>query len=121
MHICDRCGSGTTNQQLRDYAYCDDCIEVFEEVRENEVAVVQRKPPTPSTFPDTLYSVTDNIADEHKTERTQVAGLATGLTYTEKHDCRGVFHNQDLGSLWLLSEYLEAHPGIAADVEQARG
>lgn len=120
MNRCARCRSQTTNRQLRDNAYCDVCKVVFEEVRDNEVVVLQRKPPTQSTFPDTLYSVTDNISDEHKTERTQVEGLATALKYIERHDCRGLLQYQDSGSLWLVSEYLEAHPGIAADVEQAR-
>lgn len=53
-------------------------------------------------------------------ERTQVEALAAYLDLMEKHDCQGLFEYSPSGSRWLVEEYLEAHPGIAEDVESER-
>lgn len=38
----------------------------------------------------------------------------------EEKGVRGVMRYHRTGSRWLIDEYLEAHPGIAADVEAER-
>ena len=120
MQRCTRCSAPTTNQKIREYRYCDDCLRIFKEIEENEVVVMQRKPRAAGTLPDTFYEIRDNITGNTDQAKTQVQGLATGWMYMEKHDCRGLFRYQDTGSHWLVSEYLDAHPKIAADVKNTR-
>lgn len=120
MNQCARCRSETSNIQNREYAYCDDCKELFEYIKENEVYLMQRRPRAATNLPDAYYEVTDNIGDRHEQVMTQVEGLATALDYMERHDCRGLFYYQESGSRWLIHEYLDTHPNIASDVKDER-
>jgi len=49
---------------------------------------------------------------------TQVEALACAKLKMEETDSRGVFIYQKRGSRWLIDEYLDAHPEIAADVQK---
>lgn len=48
----------------------------------------------------------------------QVEALAAGLRQMRERNVRGVFIYQKTGSYWLISEYLDSHPSIAADVAE---
>ena len=126
MPDCARCGAEGVeppNEYWDSYVYCDDCRAIIEDAKENGVVVRSRHGNRLSD--EVPYEVTvnvDGIKNPHTVNssnrpRNQVEALAMGKKIMRKHDLPGVFIYQKSGSEWLLEEYLEAHPGIAEDVE----
>lgn len=110
MTECARCGSDEAESRAgAGYEYCDDCWELIERVRDEGVYIRSRH--FNNEFHRDPYNVPAN---------NQVEALAYGLDQMEERGCEGVFHYQKTGSYWLISEYLEAHPGIREDVQAER-
>ena len=113
MTQCSRCGTNVDTNLERTHDYCDDCEAVFDEVRDRGVTVrsrhgnreFRRYPyEAPSFYPN-------------RDPQNQVEALACAKIKMEKTQSRGLFIYQKRGSKWLINEYLDAHPNIAADVE----
>ena len=127
---CARCGASDSGLSALgptvDYEYCDDCNELFKDIHANGVTVRSRH--TNDAFDQVPYVVgiadhsgphTANIHDSNR-PMNQVEALAMGKDAMEKYDLPGVFIYQKTGSVWLIDEYLDAHPGIAEDVRRER-
>lgn len=132
MPTCARCGAanaGPPSLNLNgEYAYCDDCNAVFESIKENGVHVRSRH--TNREFARLPYVVevsAEGIDNPHaqtiysrNKPTNQTEALAMAKQIMEEHDLPGVFVYQKSGSVWMIDEYLDAHPGIARDVENER-
>lgn len=122
MSKCARCGDPTTGEEhyisrySQSYDYCEDCCETFEEVKENGVKVRSRHGNRIDNPRRDLWADAPYI--DGRPPRNQVEALAAAVREMEEHDVRGIFIYQKTGSRWLISEYLDAHPSIAADVEE---
>jgi len=114
MSQCSRCGSAVDTDNKRTHHYCESCEAVFDEIRENGVTVRSRH--GNREFERDPYDAPTYYADRHP--QNQVEALACGKIKMERTDSRGVFIYQRRGSRWLIDEYLNAHPGIADDVQQ---
>lgn len=114
MVTCTRCGAeAEESPAYGKYNYCDECVEMFEEIRKNEMLIRSRH--GNREFDRYPYEVTGAGIQPN-----QVKALAKGLDVAEKRGVRAVFHYQKTRLWWLVDEYLEAHPGIAEDVEKER-
>ena len=133
MAKCARCGSDNAKPPRfnlhGEYEYCNECQDEFEQAKENGVVVRSRH--TNREFDQLPYVVevnvegidnphTQSISSSNK-PKNQTEALAMAKNLMDEHDLRGLFIYQKTGSLWLIDEYLEAHPGIAEDVEDERG
>lgn len=116
---CSLCG--TVQNQLNrtrpegDHGYCDECWDTFEKVKESGVYIRGRH--FNRSGRKWSYAVTGAHVDE---THNQVKALAVAKDKMERRGCRGLFRYPPSGSRWLVDEYLEAHPGIAEDVERER-
>lgn len=130
MTTCARCGASNAGPPAlnlyREYEYCDHCNSQFKSAKENGVLVRSRH--TNAEFERVPYVVEVSVegidnphtqtAGSSNRPRNQTEALAMGKEMMGKHDLPGVFVYQDTGSVWLIDEYLDAHPGIAEDVEK---
>lgn len=111
MPECSRCGDFTDSPMNGDYHYCSDCLDTFDKIRQNGVVVSGK-----GTY-DVLVNV-DGHEDKGGQEQSQEDALARGKLLTDELGTRGLFEYQRSGSLWILSEYLDAHPKIQRDVSK---
>lgn len=125
MGRCDRCGDDATQesfayQQGSGYQYCSDCWSTFEEIQENGVRATWKA--NRAGMAQEIYEVTYSGEVEVYAD-SQVEALEACLRLMGENDCRGLFEYSKSGSRWLVSEYLDAHPEIAQDVnpKQSRG
>lgn len=115
---CARCGapvSDTTHYlaQGPEYDYCRECFNEFERVKEEGVVVRSRHGNREfNRFPYEAPRING------KDPKNQTEALAGALKKMRQNDVPGLFIYQKTGSYWLIDEYLEAHPGIAEDVEE---
>lgn len=114
MPQCSRCGSTVPDDTERTHHYCDNCSAVLDQVREQGVAVRSRH--GNREFHQYPYEGPSYYAD--RGPENQVEALACAKLKMEETDSRGVFIYQKRGSRWLIDEYLDAHPSIAADVKK---
>lgn len=108
MSECARCGAFTDNPAERKYHYCDDCHATFDAIRENGVVIQPRRRKR-----DYQVIVTADI-DEHLggREPNQVEAIARGKYIADRHGLDAMFEYHGTGSLWLIDEYMQAHPDI---------
>lgn len=128
MPTCARCGAEEAGppgvNMHRDYNYCDECNETFNEVYENGVVVRSRHTNRASHMVPYEVGVRGNVEDisyDATRPNNQTEALAMGKELMAKHSLPGLFIYQKTGSVWLVDEYLEAHPGIAEDVHAEMG
>lgn len=115
---CARCGAPVTADSRwvhsgSQYSYCEGCGEDFEKVMEDGVTVRSRH----GNRDFNRYPYDAPNINGHAPEN-QVEALAAGLRQMRERNVRGVFIYQKTGSYWLISEYLDSHPSIAADVAE---
>jgi hypothetical protein len=111
MPECDRCGAFTDAAREGDYHYCQGCRSAFANIRESGVVVRG----------DREYDVLVNVDghyDKGGQEQSQADALARGKLLTDELRADGIFEYGETGSTWILSEYLNAHPDIQADVSE---
>lgn len=117
MARCDRCGSqcdpGPADSE---YDYCRSCLDLFDAVRDSGVVVYWRNNEAGTQPPG--YCVRSPSGDKMCGGQTEA--LAAAKDAMETYDVRGLFRYRDTGSRWLVDEYLDSHPGIAADVRRER-
>jgi hypothetical protein len=111
MAECDRCGAFTDNPRDGDYHYCQDCRDTFARIRQSGVVV------RGDGDYDVLVNV-DGHYDKGGQEESQVDALARGKLLSDELDVDGLFEYQRTGSVWILAEYLNAHPDIQSDVSE---
>ncbi|GAA3880133.1 hypothetical protein [Haloarcula argentinensis] len=114
MAECARCGAFTDNEADGEYHYCDDCLADFATIEQSGVVVEQ------ATEGGAYHLiVTDGDASlDGGQETSQVDALARGKYICDECGLNGVFKYAPSGSTWVLSEYLQAHPGIRQDVHE---
>jgi len=114
MPECVRCGAFTDNPADGDYHYCDDCLDRFAEIEQSGVVVEQDE-----VGGDYHVIVTNRDASlDGGTEYSQTEALARGKYIAEECDLDAVFKYKRTGSIWILDEYLEAHPELRQKVHE---
>lgn len=128
MGNCARCGSaGASEPEMdpfeipsSDYEYCHDCQSEFSEIYHNGVVVESNH--GKQYFREFPYSVVDNkptaVEPRKRDPQTQVEALADGMRIMDEAEVPGLFIYRKTGSIWLVGEYLDAHPPIATDVHK---
>ncbi|WP_152436498.1 hypothetical protein [Halosimplex carlsbadense] len=53
---------------------------------------------------------------DNRNPQTQVEALGEGMKAMNAYEVPGLFVYQKTGSVWLVEEYLDAHPSIREDV-----
>jgi hypothetical protein len=113
MAECVRCNDFTDNRRQGDYIYCDDCLDRFNNIEQNGVVV------TDTENGDVQITVTaDDGSVDGGIEQSQADGLARGKYIMDETGLKGVFKYERSGSVWILDEYLQAHPKIRQQVNR---
>ncbi|WP_336327611.1 hypothetical protein [Halovenus sp. HT40] len=113
MPECTRCGDFTDVSSTGEYHYCEGCQEEFQEVEKSGIIVED------DTDGDVHVIVTAHDEEfDGGTENSQVDGIARGKYIAEETDLPAMFKYRKTGSMWMLDEYLEAHPDIRKRVHQ---
>lgn len=111
MGECARCGAFTDNPAEKEYQYCDDCHQLFDEIRQEGIIVQQARPGGYE-----VYVTKNSDKYEGGTEKRQADGLARAKYLEDELNAKALFEYQRSGSQWILNEYLQAHPDIRRNV-----
>lgn len=114
MGECARCGAFTDNPAKGQYQYCEDCQQLFDEIRQNGVIVQQ----TPGSGGYEVYVTHESEEYSGGTESNQAEALARGKYIADDLGIEGLFEYEKAGSQWKLEEYLQEHPNVRQDVMQ---
>lgn len=113
MPECARCGDFTDNPAQKHYNYCDNCQDLFNDIRSSGIVIepIGRQKG---------YDV--RIASSKKgysggRESNKVDALARGQWLMDELGVQGIFTYHGSGSTWLIEGYLETHPGINRKVQ----
>lgn len=119
VHVtcCVRCES-TVNDTTGEISYCEVCTGRLERVREVGVWVRYRTEVAGGVLPAGYYVRSDTHGDRYAATRVDALATATEIMSEQKLD--GRFDNPETGVSWLIDEFLETHPDVAADVEAER-
>ncbi len=119
VHVtrCVRCES-TVDDATGETRYCEVCTERLESVREVGVWVRYRTEVAGGVLPAGYYVRSDTHGDRYAA--TRVDALATATEIMSEQELDGRFDNPETGVSWLIDEFLETHPDVAADVEAER-
>jgi hypothetical protein len=102
----------------RGNAYCEECSQRFEAVRERGVWVRYRTDIAGGVLPPGFYVRSEAYGDRHAGDR--VEAFATATEIIDRQQVNGVFDCPETDTRWLVEEYLDAHPAVAAEVETER-
>lgn len=111
MGECARCGAFTDNPADGEYQYCDDCHEVFDEIRREGIVVQQA-----GSGGYEVYVTKDSDKYDGGTEKRQADALARAKYLENELNTGALFEYRKTGSQWALNEYLQEHPSIRRDV-----
>lgn len=118
MPSCACCGMDTDGGPPDShYAYCDECLDLFEQIRGEGVWVRWRNN-NANTLPAGYYVWDPVDGERHASSQTEA--LAEAQDAMENHGLPGLFEYRKSGSRWLVEDYLDAHPKIAHDVARER-
>lgn len=130
MARCARCGApGANPPRLNnhgEYNYCDDCQDQFDRARQNGITARSRHgnrefreyPYEVSIAPQHTDKLDALIGQKSTTPQSQTEALAICKRVMDRYDIPGLFLYQKTGSVWLIDEYLQAHPSISQDIRR---
>lgn len=114
MPECVRCGAFTDNPADGDYHYCDNCLDQFSEIEQSGVIMEQAEPGNDYH----VIATNHDAAVEGGAEYSQTEALARGKYIADEYNLDAIFKYKRTGSIWILDEYLEAHPEIRQEVQE---
>ena len=113
MAECARCGDFTDNQAQKKYNYCNDCEDLFKEIRNSGIVIEPLG--RPKGYDIRITSSKKGYSGGR--ESNQIDALARGQWLMDELNVRGIFTYHGSGSIWPVEEYLEAHPKINRKVQ----
>jgi len=120
MSRCDRCNSAAAGESGFEGSYCQNCLDLFDEVSDEEIAVVQARA-RPSARQSPFYQLVDNQRDERKSYETPSEATSHALELSKKYDCRAVFIHYGLREKWLVRNLADGHPEWGPNASRNRG
>ena len=113
MPQCVRCGDFTDNPAQKQYNYCDDCQDLFNEIRSSGIVIE----PLGKQKGYDVRITSSKKGQKGGRELNQVDALARGKWLMDELGVRGIFIYHGSGSTWPIEEYLKAHPDINQKVQ----
>ena len=110
MGECARCNDFTDNPASGEYPYCDDCLDDFDQIRQEGVVVQQRNGGYQITVTD------PNTKYEGGYEQNQTDALARGKYISDSLGTSALLEYTRTGSQWEVENFLSEHPDIRKDV-----